>query len=132
MDEETGKISKTEEELENMPEDEDGSDRRDFLKTAAKTAGAVALASAIGALIDGNADAQDEEEPMQMKPQPNIILHRDARTFSNMRLNVAKDTSRKQFGLSGPELGQVLKNEGFIPSNVTNLGNAALHVSVSW
>jgi hypothetical protein len=130
MDEETGKISKNKEQLENMPEDEDGSDRRDFLKTAAKTAGAVALASAIGALIDGNADAQDEEEPLQMKPRPDII--RSARTYRNLRLNVAKDTSRKQFGLSGPELGQVLKNEGFIPSNVANLGNAALHVSVSW
>jgi hypothetical protein len=117
-------MSKEEKEkLDDVSEETDGSDRRDFLKTAGKAAGAVALASAIGTLMRDEAAAS---EPFIGQRQ------RRMEVVSNLKLNVAKDTSRKQFGLSGPELGQVLKNEGFIPGNVTNLGNAALHVSVSW
>ena len=108
------------EKLDDFAEEIDGSDQRDFLKLAGKGVLALALVSAIGASMDGNAAKTEDDKKIS------------ARTFGNMRLNVAKEESRKQFSLSGTELGKVLQNEGFIPGNVGNLGNAALHVSVSW
>ena len=112
-------------------EEEGDNDRRDFLKLAGKGALAMALVSAMG-----NLASDDSEARTVTRTAPQTAVKADlsmaGRSYQNMKLNVAKDTSRKQFGLSGPELGQVLKNEGFIPGNVTNLGNAALHVSVSW
>ncbi|MFC1716282.1 hypothetical protein ACFL6S_21595 [Candidatus Poribacteria bacterium] len=107
-----------------VEEDLDGSDRCDFLKTTAKAAGAVAILSAVGKLMEDEAAAQEEEEMLETRPNP-VLLR-------GLRMNVAKTDKRKQFGLSGKNLGQVLQNEGFIPGNIKNLEKAALHVSVSW
>lgn len=114
--------------LDETIEEEGENDRRDFLKLAGKGALAVALVSAMGNLMSDDAEAQRTVAPTAVKAD----LTKAGATYQNMKLNVAKDTSRKQFGLSGPELGKVLQNEGFIPGNIGNLGNAALHVSVSW
>ena len=118
--------------IDDAAEEMEESDRRDFLKMAGKGALAMAVVSALGALGGSAAEAQEEppEEPVGARPRANI--KRGVKVHRNMRLNVAKDASRKQFGISGPELGQVLQNEGLIPANVKNLGNAALHVSASW
>jgi len=117
--------------IDDAAEEIEESDRRDFLKMAGKGALALAVVSALGALGGNNAGAQlGEEEEELAKPTPNIM--RGVKVHKNMRLNVAKDASRKQFGISGPELGKVLQNEGLIPANIKNLGNAALHVSASW
>jgi len=118
--------------IDDAAEEIEESDRRDFLKMAGKGALALAVVSALGTLGGNNVGAQgeDEGEEAVAKPTPNIM--RGVKVHKNMRLNVAKDASRKQFGVSGPELGQVLRNEGLIPANIKNLGNAALHVSVSW
>jgi len=117
--------------IDDAAEEIEESDRRDFLKMAGKGALALAVVSALGALGGNNAGAQEEEEePVQAMPRANIT--KGVKVHRNMRLNVAKDASRKQFGISGPELGKVLQNEGLIPANIKNLGNAALHVSASW
>jgi len=116
------------EKIEETTEESDDNSRRDFLKTTAKAAGAVALVSALGVLSESDAEAKPK--PKEGALRANVA--QTGVTYRNLKLNLAKDASRKQFGVSGPELGQVLQNEGLIPANIKNLGNAALHVSVSW
>jgi len=111
-----------EEKLEKEEVEEEGNDRRDFLKAAAKVAGAVALISAIGNIAD-DADAQDKP-----KPKPDTAI----RNLGTAKLELASSANRKQFGLSGLELGKALQSEGFIPGAIKNLEKAALHISVSW
>jgi len=118
------------EKIEETTEESDDNSRRDFLKTTAKAAGAVALVSALGVLSGNDAEAQGKPKPKPDGLRANVA--QSGVTYRNLKMNVAKDASRKQFGVSGPELGQVLQNEGLIPANIKNLGNAALHVSVSW
>ncbi|MFC1716281.1 ubiquinol-cytochrome c reductase iron-sulfur subunit N-terminal domain-containing protein [Candidatus Poribacteria bacterium] len=127
MDEKTDRdAAGMKEKLENT-EEPDGNDRRDFLKTAAKAAGAVAVMSALGTLMEDEAEAATSA---RLRPTANLAKTNLA--ARNLSLNVAKTEKRKQFGLAGKDLGQVLQNEGFIPGNIKNLEKAALHISVSW
>ena len=118
------------EKLDDANEETDKSGRRDFLKTATMAAGALAAVSTIGALVENEANAQTRAAVGEAKTLQAPLSK--AQLVRGAQLNFAKTENRKSFGLSGAELGRVLKAEGFIPAGVQNLEKAALHASVSW
>ena len=114
------------EELEEVVEETDESDRRAFLKTAAKAAGAMALFSVAGSLVDDEAVAQEEDEGEDdVATRPNPVLR-------NMRMDIANKSSSRQLSFSGKGLGEALQAQGFIPSSVKNLNNVSIIIYLKW
>ncbi|MFC1712265.1 hypothetical protein ACFL6S_01285 [Candidatus Poribacteria bacterium] len=100
------------EELEEVTQEADENDRRVFLKTAAKVAGAVAVSSAMGALIAETAAA-------------GVIVE-------DMEMNVARNSKGQQLSFSGRGLGKALQAQGLIPSSVKNLNKASIEILFKW
>ncbi|MFC1712263.1 hypothetical protein ACFL6S_01275 [Candidatus Poribacteria bacterium] len=108
------------EELGEVGKETDESDRRAFLKTAAKAAGAVAMLSVAGALVDDEVTAS---EPFIRPVTPMV---------RNMRMDIARGSKSKQLSFSGKGLGKALQEQGLIPSDVKNLDKASIEISLKW
>ena len=110
-----------------MEEKLDESDRRVFLKKAAKAAGAMALFSTTGALVGGEAVANEipEEggEPLKKPPIAEV---------RNMRMNIANKSKSRELSFSGRGLGEAFQAQGLIPASVKNLNNVSIHVIWKW
>ncbi|MFC1712266.1 twin-arginine translocation signal domain-containing protein [Candidatus Poribacteria bacterium] len=115
------------EKLNEVVEETDENDRRAFLKTAAKVAGAMAISSVVGALVDDEAVAgetpEEGGEPLKKPPIPVV---------RNMRMNIANKSNSRQLSFSGRGLGAALQAQGFIPSSVKNLNNVSFDVFLKW
>jgi hypothetical protein len=114
------------EELGEATEEADANDRRDFLKTAAQAAGAMAIFSVAGALIGDEAMAQDDDEPVQARPA--------SKTVRNMKMNIVNKSNSRQISFSGQELGKALQAQGLIPSDVSGaaLNRASIIFHFEW
>lgn len=115
------------EKIEKEEAEKEETDRRDFIKTAVKMAGAIAAVSAIGNLVE------DSEAQVKVQEKVGTAATLGAsQKIAGAEVNFLKAANKKQFGLKGAELGKILQSEGFIPGSVRDLGKASLHVSVSW
>lgn len=116
-----------EEKIEKEEVEKEETDRRDFLKTAVKMAGALAAVSAIGNLVE------DSEAQVKVPEKVGAAATLGAgQKIAGAEVKLLKTANKKQFGIEGLEIGKILQAEGFIPNTVRDLGKASLHVSVSW
>ncbi|MFC1712262.1 hypothetical protein ACFL6S_01270 [Candidatus Poribacteria bacterium] len=117
------------EELEEVTEESDENDRRAFLKTAAKAAGAMAMFSVAGALVDDEAVAQDEPEDggdaLKRPPIPEV---------RNMKMNIANKSNSREMSFSGRGLGAALQAQGLIPAEIKGaaLNRASIIIHFKW
>ena len=118
-----------EEKIEKEEVEKEETDRRDFLKTAVKVAGALAAVSAIGNLVE---DSSAQVKATEKVGTAALGGQGGGLKIAGAEAKFLKTANKKQFGLEGVEIGKVLQAEGFIPGTVRDLGKASLHVSVSW
>lgn len=117
------------EKIEKEEVEKEETDRRDFIKTAVKVAGALAAVSAIGNLVD---DSEAQVKVQEKTGAAAIGGQAGGLKIQGAEVKFLKTANKKQFGLEGAEIGKILQSEGFIPSAVRDLAKASLHVSVSW
>lgn len=116
------------EKIEKEEVEKEETDRRDFIKTAVKVAGALAAVSAIGNLVEDSS----AQVKVQEKTATAIGGQGGGLKIQGAEAKFLKTANKKQFGLEGAEIGKILQSEGFIPGAVRDLSKASLHVSVSW
>ncbi len=115
------------EKIEKEEVEKEETDRRDFIKTAVKVAGALAAVSAIGNLVEDSS-----AQVKQVEKVASTATLGAGQKIAGAEAKFLKTANKKQFGLEGVEIGKILQAEGFIPGTVRDLGKASLHVSVSW
>jgi hypothetical protein len=106
------------------------SERRDFLKTAAAAAGALAVAATVGGLASDEAEAATmERAPVDAKQLGAL----KAAPVRGTQLQMLKGEGQKSLRLGGSQLGNVLKNEGLIGGpDIKDISKVASTLSLSY
>lgn len=112
------------EEREDLAEETEG-DRREFLKTAAMAAGAIAAAAALGDLAGDEADAQVRAAPLKAAALKSTAVR-------GAQLKMLKAENQKSLRLAGGQLAEVLKSEGMVGQDISDISKAAVTLSLSW